>query len=44
MLLARVAHMQVNMVLLDNLLSVVDAHMGHDVLHPLDVFWPTSIL
>ena len=41
--LAHMAYVQANEVLLDNSLSVVDAHVGHDVLLPLDVFWPTSV-
>ena len=38
------AYLQVNKVLLDDLLSVVDVHMGCDVSLPLDVFRPTSAL
>ena len=44
MSLARAAYAQVNMVLLDNLLSTVDAHVGCNVLLPLDMFQATSML
>ena len=43
-LLTRMAYVQVNKVLLDDPLSVVDAHMGRDVSLPLDAFRPTSML
>ena len=43
-LLACVAYMQVNKILLDDLLSTVDAHMGCDISLPPNVFWPTSVL
>ena len=42
--LTRAVYVQVNEVLLDDPLSVVDAHMGHDVSLPLDTFRPTSVL
>ena len=42
--LARTAYVQVNEVLLDDLLSAVDAHVGCDVLLPLNAFRPTSML
>ena len=44
MSLACAAYAQANVVLLDDPLSVVDAHVGHDVSLPLDVFRPTSAL
>ena len=44
MSLTRTAYVQANEVLLDDPLSVVDAHVGHDVSLPLDAFQPTSVL
>ena len=43
-LLACVAYVQANEVLLDDPLSAVDVHMGRDVSLPLDAFQPTSVL
>ena len=44
MSLTHVVYAQVNMVLLDDPLSAVDAHVGYDISLPLDTFWPTSAL
>ena len=44
MSLTRAAYVQANVVLLDDPLSVVDAHMGRDIWLPLDTFQPTSML
>ena len=44
MSLTHAAYAQANKVLLDDLLSVVDEHMGCDVSLPLDAFRPTSVL
>ena len=44
MSLAHAVYAQVNEVLWDDPLSAVDAHVGRDVLLPLDAFWPTSML
>ena len=44
MSLACAAYAQVTVVLLDDLLSAVDVHVGHDVSLPLNMFRATSML